>query len=203
MHDGNETVVEYLVGIKLLVPACSARRSCFRQREDIMSNRNPLIARSILACVTAAVVGHGIAANAADPEFTLVLPAGIACEFELQLDVSGGKLHFREFKDPHGGLVRTLFAGKGFAFRFTNTATGTTLETRSNGIAAHATYNADGSFTQTDTGHTLIVFFPTDSPPGPSTTLITGRLVFTVDALGVGTLISLSGKETDVCAALS
>jgi hypothetical protein len=42
----------------------------------------------------------------------------------------------------------------------------------------------------------------TTNPAGPSTTLIAGRLVFTVDVFGVFTVQQLSGKVTDICAAL-
>jgi len=41
-----------------------------------------------------------------------------------------------------------------------------------------------------------------DVPAGPSTTLYVGRVVFTVDTSGVFTLQSVSGKSTDICAAL-
>jgi hypothetical protein len=64
-------------------------------------------------------------------------------------------------------------------------------------------FNADGSRTVTLTGHNLLILFPTDVPPGPSTTLYVGRVVFTVDAGGVFTLESTSGRATDICAALS
>ena len=53
------------------------------------------------------------------------------------------------------------------------------------------------------TGHNILILFPTDIPAGPSTTLYVGRVVFTVDANGVYTLGSTSGRSTDICAALA
>ena len=47
------------------------------------------------------------------------------------------------------------------------------------------------------------ILFPTDFPPGPSTTLTVGLTVFTVDASGVFRVLQASGNSTDLCAALS
>jgi hypothetical protein len=157
-----------------------------------------------LACATAAALGFCLPASAADPDFSFVLPAGSACaNFDLQIDGWGGKRHFHEFTDANGNVVRTLDTGTGFALRFTNLANGNLLSTRSNGSVTQRYYNADGSYTEVDNGHTVLILFPTDDPPGPSTTLIVGRLVFTVDLLGTFGVQSVSGNETDICAALS
>ena len=86
---------------------------------------------------------------------------------------------------------------------FTNLTTGNTFSTKSNGAVAHITFNSDGSFTETDTGHNVLILFPTDVPAGPSSTLIVGRVVFTVDTNGVFTVLDVSGKTIDICAALS
>ena len=39
--------------------------------------------------------------------------------------------------------------------------------------------------------------------PRPSTTQYVGRIVYTVDESGVFTLVSTSGRSTDICAALA
>ena len=156
----------------------------------------------LLACVLAAVLGYGSQATAAGPDFTVVFPAGTACTFDLQIDGFGGHRHFREFKDKNGNVVRTLEAGTGSALSFTNLSTGKTISTVSNGAVSRKTFNLDGSFTETDTGHTVLILFPTDHPAGPSTTLITGRLVFSVDLFGVFTVTNVIGQQTDICAAL-
>jgi hypothetical protein len=63
--------------------------------------------------------------------------------------------------------------------------------------------NSDGTATVTTTGHSILILFPTDEPPGPSTQLIVGRVVFTVDENDVFTLESTSGDITDICATLA
>lgn len=150
-----------------------------------------------------AMLGSATNATAADPDFTVVFPAGTACTFDLQIDGFGGNRQFKEFTDKNGNVVRSLDAGTGSALSFTNLATGKTFSTMSNGAVSRKTFNLDGSLTETDTGHTILILFPTDKPAGPSTTLITGRLVFTVDVFGVFTVQRVVGKATDICAALS
>jgi len=71
------------------------------------------------------------------------------------------------------------------------------------GAVQQSVVNADGSATVTSTGHNVLILFPSDVPAGPSTTLYVGRVVFTVGANGVFTVVSTSGSATDICAALS
>jgi len=168
-----------------------------------MNTENRLRIRYLLACMMmATVLGYGSATTAAEPDFTVVFPAGMACNFGLQIDGSGGNRHVKEFTDKNGNVVRILDAGTGSALRFTNLATGNTFSTKSNGAVSHITFNPDGSSTQKLTGHNVLILFPTDNPPGPSTTLIAGRVVFTVDINEVFTVQDVSGKTTDICAAL-
>jgi hypothetical protein len=168
-----------------------------------MNNVNRLRIRYLSACMMAGVLGYGSSATAASPDFTVVFPAGTACNFDLQIEGWGGNRHFKEFKDENGNIVRSLDTGTGSALRFTNISTDKTFSTKSNGAVTQKKYNLDGSYTETDTGHNVLILFPTDHPAGPSTTLIAGRLVFTVDLYGVFTVQKVSGKETDICAALS
>jgi hypothetical protein len=150
----------------------------------------------------AAVLGSGSPATAADLE--LVFPAGIACEdFDLKIEITGSTQVFKEFTDRSGEVVRKLSAGKGSALVFTNLLTEATFSTKSNGTALHVTFNPDGSRTEVATGHNVIILFPTDEPAGPSTTLHVGRVVYTVEEDEVFTLQQVSGKRTDICAALS
>ncbi len=137
-------------------------------------------------------------------EHDLELPAGEACSFALGIDFGGsGKRVERDFYDAEGNLVRSLSAGVGSQLTFTNLANGETLALRANGAVMRTVFNADGSQTVTTTGHNVLILFPTDVPAGPSTTLYVGRVVYTVDAGGVFTLQSTSGRETDICAALT
>jgi hypothetical protein len=52
-------------------------------------------------------------------------------------------------------------------------------------------------------GHNVLILFPTDTPPGPSTTLYVGRVVFTVDTSSNFNLLQHDGQATDICATLS
>ena len=98
-----------------------------------------------------------------------------------------------------------MFSGLGAAFRLTNLNNGKSLATRNNGASAVVEFNpTDNSIKQTINGHALVVWFPTDVPAGPWTKLNSGKVVFSVSlGTGQGTLISMKGNSTDVCAALS
>ena len=165
-----------------------------------MNNVNRLRISKIL--VIAAILGAASSATAAD--FTLDLPAGMACAFALRIEGSGGNLTTREFFDKNGNLVRTLTTGIGSALTFTNLDnTNATLSLRSNGSVANVTPNPDGTQTEVATGHTILILFPTDVPAGPTTTLYVGRVVFTFDSSSNFTLQQHSGKAIDICASLS
>jgi hypothetical protein len=170
-----------------------------------MNNQNRLIIRCLLACMLAAVLGYGSHAIAAEPPvFTLDFVAGQACNFDLRVEGFDSNQHFREFTDKNGNVVRSLLAGKGFELHFTNLITLATFSTKSNGAVEHTTFNADGTKTVTDTGHNVLIFFPTDVPAGPSTTLFVGRVVFTVAPPNdMFTLLDVSGRTVDICAVLS
>ena len=136
--------------------------------------------------------------------FSFEFPQGQACSsFALKVEGWGGNRHFKEFTDENGNVVRSLETGTGLALRFTNVDTGKTISTKSNGAVSQTRFNLDGSSTVAATGHNLLILFPSDIPAGPSTTLIKGRLVFTVDTDQVFTVQSINGNTTDLCAVLS
>jgi hypothetical protein len=155
-----------------------------------------------LILTLAAVLGSGSPATAADP-IVLDFPAGVACDFDLRVEISGGNQVVKEFVDKNGNVVRMLSAGKGSALLFTNLSTDATFSLKANGSVTHTTFNPDGSSTVVITGHNVLILFPTDVPAGPSTTLYVGRVVFTVDSSGVFTVQQVSGETTDICAVLS
>lgn len=164
------------------------------------------IARFMSAAIliVVAVLGAGRPSFAdSPPDFVLVLPAGLACSFELRIEIRGGNQVNKEFSDKNGNVVRSLSAGKGSALTFTNTTTSATLSLKPNGAVAHGVFNPDGSQTWVVTGHNILIFFPTDVPAGPTTTLYVGRVVYTVDSVGVWTLQEVNGQATDICAALA
>jgi hypothetical protein len=171
-----------------------------------MNNMKRLKIRYLLACMMAALLGYGSSVTAADgpPDFVVDFPDGVACNgFDLRIEGWGGNQHFKEFTDKSGSVVRVLYAGTGSALRYTNLDTGKTFSTKSNGAVNHTTYNVDGSSTVAITGHNVLILYPTDFPAGPSTNLIVGRAVFTVDSDNNSTVQKVSGKETDICAALN
>jgi hypothetical protein len=128
------------------------------------------------------------------------VPAGVACPgfpVTISIDVDGQTA--TTFFDKDGNPIRQVITGR-LILTVTN---GTTLESRTYrlGGAIHLLFGADGSLTITLTGSSLISLFPTDVPPGPSTTQGSGRAVIRIDALF--TLVSRTGHVEDVCAELA
>jgi hypothetical protein len=156
-----------------------------------------------LALTSALAVATAAPASAAAPDFAFRLDPGLGCDFALGVAGTGDKRIMKTFTDQNGNVVRLLSAGKGFELTFTNLGTGEFIELSSNGSVERTTVNADGTRTVQVTGHNVVIFFPTDVPAGPSTTLFEGRLVYTVDAGGVFTLQTSSGPTTDICALLA
>ena len=163
-----------------------------------LSKRMPMAAA---AASTAALAVSADVAVAAP--FDIEFSAGVACTFALGVEGSGAPKDAREFEDAEGRTVRTLQTGRGSALTFTNLQSGATLSLPSNGSVTNTVINDDGSQTVTLTGHTVLIMFPSDVPPGPSTTLYVGRVVFTVDPAGDFTILSTSGSSVDICEALA
>lgn len=169
-----------------------------------MNTLKIVINQSLMASMLVGVLGYGSLAIAEEPSFSLELPAGFACSsFDLLLEGWGGNRNLKEFTDENGNVVRSLETGTGSALKFTNLVTGKTISTKSNGAVSQKRYNLDGSYTDTATGHNVLILFPGDIPAGPSTTLIKGRLVYTVDTDQIFIVQSINGNTTDLCAALS
>lgn len=161
---------------------------------------------TVLAVVGALTVPASAAAAppSPGPDIDDVFPAGIACaDFDLRVTGGGGKRQLHTFVDKNGNVVRLLETGTGSALTFTNEETGESVSFRSNGSVARITLNADGTSTVAVTGPSVTILFPTDVPAGPSTTLVAGRIVFTVDQAGVFAVQQISGRQTDICALLS
>lgn len=162
--------------------------------------------RRVAGPALAAVIMAGSAAApaASVEEFDLVLPAGVACaDFDLGLNFEEGHTQVREFEDEDGNVVRVMTTGTGAAITLTNITSGESVALRSNGAVAIDDFHQDGTATTRLMGHNLLVLFPQDTPPGPSTTLHVGRVVFTVDEAGAFHVQSTAGRAIDICAALS
>lgn len=166
------------------------------------TSRSVWILITVVALVSALLP---IMPASAQETFTLVFPAGQACQFDLQVDydlAGGGPQYSHEFQDKDGNVVGTLLAGVGYPIVYTNLATGATMSTKANGAVSQNLYNSDGSVTLVMIGHTVVIMYPTDVP-GPSATLYVGHVVVSIDSAGVWTLLEVNGKSTDICAALS
>ncbi len=164
-----------------------------------------IVAAALIAALGLArpSLAAGESCDPPDPA-NIVIPAGLACSgFDLKVEGSGTQhLVCRNFTDRNGDVVRNLIAGKGPTLTFTNLSTGATLTTRGNGSIGHTTYNPDGTSETSATGHNVIVLFPTDNPPGPSTTLYIGKIIYTIDADFNWNLRQVGGQAIDICAAL-
>lgn len=134
----------------------------------------------------------------------LTFPAGIACGFELGIDVGdGGPQHYRAFTDDAGQVLWWIAAGRGNDLTFTNVATGAALSLDATGAVQAAANHPDGTTTLTLIGQNVLILFPSDVPAGPSTTLQVGRVVIDIDAAGNFAVRAVSGITMDICAALS
>jgi hypothetical protein len=162
--------------------------------------KRTLALRSLVVAALSTVVGVATAgvANAA----TIPLPAGLGCEFPLTVTFEGQDVTVHEFATDDG-TTKVLLAGKGNDLTFTNEDTGESLFFKSLGYRETTVTNPDGSGTTTSSGTIGLILFPTDSPAGPSTTLIRGRLVYDFTADMTFTVRNVSGNVTDICAALS
>ncbi|MBT2325496.1 hypothetical protein J7E62_24490 [Variovorax paradoxus] len=162
-----------------------------------------MFARPVQATAFAFAAVMGLAGPAAAETLLLELPAGLACPFALRVEGTGANLVTKTFVDEQNNPVRTITAGKGFQLTFTNLSkTMNAVTFKSNGSVSKSTFNSDGTTTVQSTGHNGIILFPTDVPPGPTTTLYTGRVTYTIDANQVWTILTTSGKSVDICDAL-
>jgi hypothetical protein len=163
----------------------------------------PFATRILLTATLAVITALAVRQVAAAQEST-VIPAGIACEFELRVESeTNPNRMFREWRDSDGNLVRTLEAGRGSDVTLVNTETGESLTLKGNGAVNHTTYNPDGSWTTNLTGHYVLILWPTDIPAGPSTTLYVGRVTYTSTPDSTFALVGSSGTQRDLCAELS
>jgi hypothetical protein len=148
-------------------------------------------------------VGYFNAATAA--EVVINLPPGEGCPgFGLRIHIvtNDNRKPVKVFKDEHGNIVRTISTGKGNDLTFTNLRTNSSLHIKANGSNAKSVINADGSETFTNTGHNVLIMFPTDIPAGPSTIQYTGKMIYTVRLDGVFVFEGASGKQIDICTAI-
>jgi len=162
-------------------------------------NRFRRLATATMLVSAATIVA---AQPASAQEHDVELPAGQGCDFALGLDNIEGPPLRREFTDRNGNQVR-LFAGKSGAVIYTNLDTGKSVSFQSRGTNLRQTSATTGTQTFEFSGHVGLVQFPGDVPPGPSTTQLSGRLVFTTDSGGVTNVQKVEGNQIDICARLA
>lgn len=161
----------------------------------------------VLRWITVPLVALGLTALAAPAQANPPVPtpptgpatfdAGQACAFPLTYSGTGG------FTTTHTTRHGTITAGRGQSLPLTNATTGKATTLPASGVVDITTTRPDGSTQVVALGAHVIILFPTDVPAGPSTTLYKGRVVYTIDANGVWTILSSSGPTRDMCAALS
>lgn len=157
-----------------------------------------------LAVLTSVALLVGAAGPVAASDVTFDLPAGLGCpSFDLRVEIDAvGPQREHQFTDADGNVVSVLSAGRGNDLTFTNLNTGARYWLDATGSVSKRVLNPDGSRTETVTGMTVLIMFPTDVPAGPSTTLYIGRVVFGVDVNGTFTILSTVGTSVDICATL-
>jgi hypothetical protein len=147
--------------------------------------------------VFAAAVAVG-AAQPASAQEKVTLPAGTACSFTLSFTLSGGNQQPRSFV---GG--RLVEAGSTGMLTIVNEDADKTISFPSRGVGVRSVTTSNGITTVSTGGQLLLILFPSDTPAGPSTTLYTGRVVYTVDGAGNFVLQRTAGRQIDVCAELA
>ena len=159
------------------------------------------------AGLAVAAAALGIVASAAQANGGVTYPAGVACTFPLTIsdDGSGHRVE-RTFYDRNGNIVRMINNGTGPDLTLTNANTGASITLQGNGANFTTRPQADGTMWVRTTGHVVLIMFPTDSPPGPTTTLYVGQLVYTYDpntSTNYTVIQRSSGKQVDICKELS
>jgi hypothetical protein len=169
-----------------------------RKARHLVAGVAALALASAVTVVTAAPASADPATHGRE-DVLYELPAGQACAgFDMRLAGTADKRAIKELDD--GVLIE---AGNGFDLTFTNLSNENSITLLSNGSVNKSTI-AGGIQTFQSTGKNVLILFPTDVPAGPSTTLYTGRLVYTVDTnTGVFTVVSSTGTTTDICALIA
>ncbi|MGX9902024.1 hypothetical protein ACW0JT_23375 [Arthrobacter sp. SA17] len=176
-----------------------------------MKSNNTLLA--LPAVLAAALFVPALPASASGPEVPELpsyIPVGYACpDFNLGFSWSGGKAWSRAFFDQDGFPTRTMAHSTGTEVTYINYGSdplnpvaGKTFTFRMSGSGVHTEGTSEGQ-TITLTGDNYLTLMGPDVPDGVSTTLHTGRVVFTFDSTtGALELVSSAGKELDLCAQL-
>lgn len=162
---------------------------------------------ALLAAVLLALSSAAVAApEKIKPEdINFFVPAGEACDFDLQIVGTDSNANIRTFLDEGGEVVRVITAGRGYTLTYSRLDKGKVVDSftlQPTGSVQKVEIAPDGTQTVVGTGTNGLVMFSTDVPP-KSAVQYQGRIVYTIDAGGVFTLLSASGKQLDICEALA
>lgn len=140
-------------------------------------------------------------ASAQSESYKLVadLDAGVGCSFPILIEQRGDPNFYKEFRDRNGKVAGLISAGPNLEYRVTNRINNTQLKIFSKGGMSKTSPNPDGTQTGELNGHSLIILFPTDAPPGPTSTLYEGKLTYAIDAHDNWKLGLLAGHKVDLC----
>ena len=128
-------------------------------------------------------------------------PAGLACDFAVTTEDVISNEYDTTFPPDANGDVMTLVTGR-LISRVTNVETTESITLNASGpgpIVSHS----DGSVTATVHGPSFLILFPGDMPSGPSFVVNYGRYVVDITPDGQFIVQSQTGRQFDVCAALS
>ena len=160
-----------------------------------------LIAGPALAATPASASGKPTRLPVPNSFNTFDFPAGQACSnFELAGAPVVNNEVYTTFPPEANGDVVQLVTGY-LLEQVTNVGTGKSIIVNISGPAKFVSHS-DGSVTFIGYGSELEAFFPTDFPAGPRTFINYGLLVINITPLDQFILVSQSGHQFDVCAAL-
>jgi hypothetical protein len=158
-------------------------------------------ALTLLAAAPALGSGKPTRAPLPDASNTFDLAAGLACSFEVAAQPVINNEVTTTFPAQANGDVLVIITGR-LVEQVTNVATGKSITVNISG-PEKVVLHPDGSVTLTALGSSFLILFPTDVTPGPAFLINTGRYIATFSPSGQETVLSQSGTQFDVCAALS
>jgi hypothetical protein len=160
-----------------------------------------------IALASAAMVVAVQPASAQEPAHDAELEAGIGCkDFPLALDNIDFPPIRKSIDDEAGNPVVILLAsGKSGAITYTNLDNGKPVAFPSRGTLLKETPTGEpNEVIQEFSGNVGLVLFPTDTPKGPSTIQLNGRIVAKFNKeTGVTEVQKLVGHQIDICARLA
>ena len=133
-----------------------------------------------------------------------VVPAGIACSFEVDIElVSGDQGRMITFFDHEGNVTRIMGTARPSVWSITNTATGASVNVKLPAGHQTVTFLPDGTTHIEIAGGVIGFQGPADTPAGPFAFTNVGRLIVNIAPDGTGTLLALSGHRFNLCPAVA